>query len=140
MKKKFYLFVFLLALFVHAHALDFPMNGALADELLDSKTCYGTIMSNGKLVAYELNDLLISIDGRLIALPAVQNISESESEYGKLRVYVKEGVSVSIVQKSYKKKSWDADAYQVRERSELFISENGRRKFMKVTIASDCSP
>lgn len=138
MKKKFYSVIFLLHLFDQARALDLPMNGSLADELLDSKTCYGTIISNGKLLAYELNDLHISIDGRLVALPVVQNISESE--YGKLRVYVKEGVSVSIVQKSYKRKSWDADAYQVRERSELFISENGRRKFMKVTITSDCSP
>ena len=138
MKKNFYVSIFLFALLGHARALDVPMKGWLADELLDSKTCYGTITSNGKLVAYELHDLLISIDGRLVALPAVQHISESE--YDKLRVYVKEGVSVSIVQKSYKKKSIDVDVYQVRERSELFISENGRKKIMKVTITSDCSP
>lgn len=137
--KKFFVSIFLFALFGHARALDFPMKGWLADELLDSKTCYGTITSNGKLVAYELHDLLISIDGRLVVLPAVQPISESE--YDKLRVYVKEGVSVSIVQKKrYKKKTMDVDVYQVRERSELFISENGRKKIMKVTITSDCSP
>lgn len=51
-----------------AGAIDIPMDGRLATEALDSKTCYSTVKSRGRLVGYELNDLLVSSSGKLVRL------------------------------------------------------------------------
>lgn len=114
------------------------MKSELADELLDSKTCFSKITLNGKLIGYELNDLLISIDGKLVVIPAVPHVYEPAPE--KVRMYANKDVLVNINQKSMRKKVFSEDYYRITERASFFIKENGKKRTIKVSIESECSP
>jgi hypothetical protein len=121
-----------------AQAVDVPMHSALAEERIDSKTCYGVVTSGADVVGYELNDLLITIGGKLVELPRF--IGNADSDYQKLRIYVKGGITVSLLQKSMKLTTESEDVYFVYERSVFFISEHGKHRKLNVEVKTHCSP
>ncbi|GGY05738.1 hypothetical protein GJV26_18420 [Massilia dura] len=127
-----------LAMCPAAGAVDIPMDPRLAEARLDSKTCYGTITANGRLVGYELQDLLVGRQGRLAALTKT---SQADIGDGKTRTYAADGLAVTIVPRRTKMRDGATqDIYTIEERASARFVENGVARRIDVLVVLDCSP
>jgi hypothetical protein len=123
-----------------AGAIDIPINRNLAMQALDSKTCYGTIKSRGKLVGYELNSmgLLVSSSGKLVALKATGTVAIGER---KPRRYVGPGMEVTITPHQVASHADDVQQlYIVLEEGFAIVSDHGRRQRFQVKVSEICTP
>lgn len=122
-----------------AAVLDIPMNPALAMARLDSKTCYATVERRGKLVGYELGQLLLSVDGSLAALDPV---ATAEVGDGRRRVYAGAGLSVMLVPRTTKTRPGaTADVFTIDERASLTVIHAGTvHRYGMVDVRLACSP
>lgn len=121
-------------------AIDIPMNSALANERLDSKTCFSVVKTQGQgqLVGYELNDMLVSSNGRLEVLPATGSFGVGD---GKRRTYTNGKIFVAITPISMKRNDIEEDVvFEIIEKAEAVISEGKLRQRLKLHIKLHCSP
>ena len=119
-------------------AVDIPMNSALANERLDSKTCFSVVKTQGHLVGYELSDMLVSSGGRLEVLPATGNFDVGD---GKRRTYTNGKITVAITPISIKRHDIEKDVvFEIIEKTEAVISEGKRRQRLKLHVKLHCSP
>jgi hypothetical protein len=118
---------------------DIPMHPDLAMQRLDSKTCYATLERRGKLVGYELGQLLLSVDGRLAALDPV---AAAEVGDGQRRVYTGAGLSVMLVPRTTKTRPGaTADEFTIDERASLTVIHAGTvHRYGMVDVRLECSP
>jgi hypothetical protein len=121
-----------------ARAIDIPMNRDLAMERLDSKTCYGTVMSGGRLAGYELAmGLLVSSSGKLVELQPVRGISTST---GKPRRYIGDGIEIEITpQKVMNHEDQEEPLSIVLEEGFIIVNDNGRRQRLPVKVREICT-
>lgn len=121
-----------------AAAIDIPMDRSLATEALDSKTCYSTVKSNGQLIGYELNDLLVSSSGKLVRLKATGTFVVGER---KPRRYMGHGIEVTIVpQRMMRHDDDNEDLSIVLEEGSAVVSDHGRRQRLQVKVSEICTP
>jgi len=117
-----------------------PMNPALAEERLDSKTCYATIRRQGRLVGYELSELLLSVDGGLVTLTPAGPFALGD---GKRRIYTGAGISAMLVPRRTKTRPGaTADMYTIDQHATFMCILPGsvRARKFAVDIVLDCSP
>lgn len=121
-----------------ATAIDIPMDRKLATEALDSKTCYSTIKSLGRLVGYELSDLLVSSSGKLVRLEALGNAAVGD---GKPRRYAGHGIEVRILPRQVMRHADDEQELSITlEQGIAFVAEHGRRRRLPVEVSEMCTP
>ncbi len=121
-----------------AAAIDIPMSRNLAVDALDSKTCYGTIKSDGQLVGYELNDLLVASSGNLLVLKATGAFVIGKRAP---RRYVGHGIEVTISPRTVMSDEKEEEDFSVvLEEGFAVIQERGQRKRIPVKVIELCSP
>lgn len=118
------------------HALDIPMKKALAEDVLDSKTCFATLRHNRLLVGYEMLALYVSKGGRLTALNAVGQFDIGDRRN---RTYAGDGIRVEISPFSSRKFGND-DVHKIIEKAHALIVEDGKRRRLRIDVVLDCSP
>jgi hypothetical protein len=124
--------------FGQARAIDIPMDAKLAEERLDSKTCYAVLKAGGKLVGYEMaSDLLISSGGRLLAVPAATGHDIGD---GLPRRYEGEGLRLDITPLNDKRTDTVPNvSYTIKERADAVLIENGKRRRFRLDVLLSCS-
>lgn len=120
-----------------AGAIDIPMNRDLALEGLDSKTCYSTVRSQGKLVGYELQELLVSSGGQLLKLQATGAFTIGKR---KPRRYIGDGIEVTITPQKVLSHEDDIEEQSVvLEEGFATIRDHGRRQRIRVKVIEVCT-
>ncbi|PHV19163.1 hypothetical protein CSQ92_27705 [Janthinobacterium sp. BJB446] len=119
-------------------AIDIPMNSALANERLDSKTCFSVVKTQGQLLGYELSDMLVSSGGWLEVLPATGSFDVGD---GKRRTYTNGKITVAITPISMKRHDIEKDVvFEIIEKAEAVISEGKLRQRLQLQVKLHCSP
>lgn len=105
---------------------------------LDSKTCYGTVMSRGHLTGYELAaGLIVSSSGKLIELKPVGGSSVST---GKPRRYIGHGIGIKIIpQKVMSHEDEGAPLSIVLEEGFAIVNDNGKQKRLPIKVREVCT-
>lgn len=123
---------------VAAQALDIPMRPELVEAALDSKTCFSTLSSRGRLVGYELaEDLLASSGGKVVVLPTVNRAEVGDKMP---RIYEGAGIRVVVEPRSTSRASWHPEEEEVRETARLTITGAGKRRTLTIAVYFTCSP
>jgi hypothetical protein len=121
-----------------ARALDIPMDPKLAEVALDSKTCFATLTSKGRLVGYELGErLLASSAGRLVTLATV---NRAEVGDGRTRSYAGAGMRVAVAPRRTRRWLPEPEVEQIREEALMTIAARGGRRTLPVAVRFSCSP
>lgn len=119
-----------------AHALDIPMKRQLAGERLDSKTCFAEVTHSGKLVGFELQQLMISEHGKLVALDPVGPFYIGDQT---ARKYRGNGLEITIVPLSTREEGNDMES-NIYETAKFITKQHGKLTKLNVDVAFRCSP
>jgi hypothetical protein len=122
-----------------AHALDIPMNPALAADLLDSKTCFAVLKSGGRLLGYDLSEqLIVSSDGRLTELP---EMGRSEIGDGRRRIYSNGRTVIVISPIRIRRTGTEQDfEFVIDEKALAVVIDGDRRQRLTIDVKLLCSP
>jgi hypothetical protein len=120
-----------------SYALDIPMKEALAEAVLDSKTCYSTLYHRKRLMGYEMSAMMyVSKNARLITLNATGQFDIGDRKH---RKYEGDRIRIEILPIS-SRRFGSGEVYEIKEKAEAIIVEEGRCRHLQIKVHLRCSP